>query len=151
METPRGGCAKCGLPVIWLWGQNGARRLIRQPLSALDLEQHDECFALVFVEANNISKCKVCKLELAERFSVPTFWWENYCKSHNGYFGSQDIMTDGNTNAGLEPENKYTWTKLNIMTYARATNNQIMLVFDAEPKTQTTLLDSLMPRSETTN
>ncbi|PQK15665.1 hypothetical protein BB8028_0005g11770 [Beauveria bassiana] len=156
METPRGGCAKCGLPVIWLWGQNGARRLIRQPLSALDLEQHDECFALVFVEANNISKCKVCKLELAERFSVPTFWWENYCKSHNGYFGSQDIMTDGNTNAGLvtwarflikfvEPENKYTWTKLNIMTYARATNNQIMLVFDAEPKTQTTLLDSLMP------
>ncbi|KAM3553724.1 hypothetical protein ARSEF4850_006781 [Beauveria asiatica] len=108
-----------------------------------------------FVEANKISNCETCKLELANRFSVPIFWWESYCKNHNGYFGSQDIMTDGNTNAGLmtwarflvkfvESENKYSWTKLNIMTHARTTNNQIMLVFDASHKTQTMLLNSLM-------
>ncbi|KAM3509857.1 hypothetical protein MY11210_006144 [Beauveria gryllotalpidicola] len=148
--------AQCLFDVVQPRGpKDGGRRRFRQPLSALNLEQHDECFALVFAQANNISKCIVCRSELADRFSVPTFWWKLYCKRANGYFGSQDIITDREINAGLmtwarflvkfvQPKNKYTWTKLNILTHAPAANNQIMLVFDAVPTTRTMLLDSLM-------
>ncbi|ATY60938.1 Mg2+ transporter -like Zinc transport [Cordyceps militaris] len=155
MAVPSEGCEECGLPEIWLCGRDGIRHQFQQPLSALNLDQRDECFALVFARANTITECKSCRAELARLFSVPTFWWTQYCKRANGYFGSQEIVLGGDSPPGIttwarfliklvQGGDDYTWIKLNIMTHSVSAKNQIMMVFDATESTRERLLASLM-------
>ena len=33
-------------------------------------------------------------------FRIPDFWWLDYCKAANGYFGSEDIVGEDGEVAG---------------------------------------------------
>ncbi|OAA53160.1 Mg2+ transporter protein, CorA-like/Zinc transport protein ZntB [Cordyceps fumosorosea ARSEF 2679] len=143
-------CADAKPLEIWLQGQDGKPQKFEQQLSLLDLDQRQECFALIFMNANEVSKCETCRSTLEKQFSIPKFWFELYCRRSNGYFGSQDIASAGIMTWArflikfVEENDEYKWLKFNIMTYAPSAKSQIMLVFDAVDPTKELLLRCLM-------
>ncbi|KAJ3495500.1 hypothetical protein NLG97_g3354 [Lecanicillium saksenae] len=135
--------------------KDGGKRKFDGQLSELNLEKEDECFALVFASATTIRECKKCRSEMTTKFSVPKFWWSDYCKKSNGYFGMQDIITGTESSHGtmtwsrfhlkmVQGDRNYEWVKVTCLTHFLSPRNQVMLVFDPNTQTQALLLESLM-------
>lgn len=58
----------------------------------------------MFTSANAIRQCAACRRGLTTVFSIPEFWWEDYYRKSNGYFGSENTFDNTGSRDGTSEQ-----------------------------------------------
>ncbi|KAL9043441.1 MAG: hypothetical protein Q9214_003373, partial [Letrouitia sp. 1 TL-2023] len=119
---------------------------------------HESLYQEIF-GSYQVRECHACKGRFADALKIPEFWWSQWYRRLNGYFGSQattgnDGDLDGYTtwfrflvkrielHAGSNIE--YRWLKINVLTRWNASAKEhIVVFFDPKPEIQEELSDHL--------
>lgn len=114
--------------------------------------------SIFFAKAGAIRQCHRCRDKFSELFKLPNFFWADYCKRSNGYFGCENTYG----NSGLESHNTwfrfyikkvlqynlpngkdYVWHKVNVFTMWLPGGENAIVSFETPDFLKPKILDFL--------
>ncbi|KFA71907.1 hypothetical protein S40288_09212 [Stachybotrys chartarum IBT 40288] len=111
---------------------------------------------VILASANRIRKCSVCVGALNRTLHMPRYWWEEYGRNANGYFGSATEANEAGSTTGLNSwarfmvkrfleSGTYDWYKIVVFVRWVASPQQtVMVLFDEPESLRETIITSLL-------
>ncbi|KAI0154579.1 hypothetical protein GGR57DRAFT_502326 [Xylariaceae sp. FL1272] len=112
---------------------------------------------VIFAEAIALRRCEKCRKTLSQSFNFPHYWWSEWCRNSNGYFGADSSFHDNavqfhttwwKTEVKLVDEShveKYGWQRLNLIMHTLINSKTTyLLLFDLHEELQDAIYESLI-------